>query len=197
MDQLSYVWEYPLPETSLLSSNQALSLMYQGFHSSCWYKDGWDNSNDFLQSSRITIRTYTAPRSDSYRAGLKNRSGPWCNPVRVLSAQTFVVSDKHSSIQKTICHSLLSFSNFAFVFSNALPCVELLFLQKLLLINICHLLQEAVMTSILRECPNAVNISLWLHILRYLGLPSVLLWRHHTESSNSRKFYALFDILSN
>ena len=60
-------------------------------------------SDDFLQSSRMTIRTYTAPRSDSYRAGLKNRSSPWCNPG-VLSAQTFVVSDKHSSIQKTICH---------------------------------------------------------------------------------------------
>ena len=28
------------------------------------------------------------------------------------------------------------------------------YLQKLLLINICQLLQEAVMTSILRECPN-------------------------------------------
>ena len=58
--------------------------------------------------------------------------------------------------------------------------MELLFLQESLLINICHLLQEAVMTSFLRECPNAVNISLWLHILRYLGLWSVLLWHRHS-----------------
>ena len=58
--------------------------------------------NDFFnlvesQSGLIQLR------SDSYRAGLKYRSGPWCNPS-LLSAQTLVVSDKHPSIQKTICH---------------------------------------------------------------------------------------------
>lgn len=139
------------------------------------------------------------PRSDSYRAGLKNRSGPWCNPSGVLSAQTFVVSDKHSSIQKTICQSLPSFSNFAFVFSNVLPCVELLLLQELLLINICHLLQEAVMTSILRECPNARKHFLMTPYFEiswpvkcFIMTPPQ--WRVYTASSYSRKFYKFYAV---
>ena len=64
---------------------------------------------------------------------------------------------------ETFCHLLLSFPNFAFVFSNVLSCVELLFLQELLLRNICHLLQEEAATHdehFTRECSNAVNISL-------------------------------------
>ena len=80
-------------------------------------------SDDFLQSSRMTIRTYTAPRSDSYRACLKNRSSPWCNPG-VLSAQTFVVSDKHSSIQKTICQVRCLAFPILFIYS-ALQCFTL------------------------------------------------------------------------
>ena len=64
--------------------------------------------NDFFnlvesQSGLIQLR------SDSYRAGLKYRSGPWCNPS-LLSAQTLVVSDKHPSIQKTICHVCCPFT---------------------------------------------------------------------------------------
>ena len=137
-------------------------------------------SDDFLQSSRMTIRTYTAPRGDSYRAGLKNRSGPWCNPG-VLSAQTFVVSDKHSSIQKTIFHVrclafpiLCMYSAMFYLVWNCYFCKSCLWKTFVT----CY--KRLSWRAFYEGVPTPVNISLWLHILRYLGLWSVLLWHRHS-----------------
>ena len=92
-----------------------------------------------------------------------------------------------------------------YVFCNVLSCVKLLFLQKLLLINICHLSQEAVMTSILRGCPNPRKHFLmtpyfeisWPVKCFIMTPPQRLVYTASSYSRKFYKFYALFDIPSN